>query len=140
MCSCEFCGEEFASSQATARFCGATCRMRAFRERRARVETSGDAGPVFCVLLRELEESGQTEGWESSVALLLARRIDSCGSAIGLVQLVKLLLSLMGELRSRRPAPMDSVEEFRQRFAERHRVSTVNHVEMVNDETRSAVG
>jgi hypothetical protein len=71
---CAECGREFPAQRSTARYCGAACRQRASRRRRA---TSTSRRSLVNMVRREVERFGAIDTVDGQLALLLEARTAS---------------------------------------------------------------
>jgi hypothetical protein len=103
--TCEFCGDAFDAKRSTAKYCSATCRQRAKRDRAKKSAKESDAPEapqgLVASVRRDLESAGRADTFAGQLALQLAKRLtDPAESGIS---------AMSKELRTVMAAAMDGV-------------------------------
>jgi len=119
---CAHCGEAFETSSSRARYCGSTCRSRAFKERKqaepAPDPTESDA-PLVARVRADLEGAGRLDTPLGQIAMILAHRLASQGdSGAAMAAVSRELRSVLGEALSGQ-ASGDVLDELARRRRQR---------------------
>lgn len=112
---CSHCGRAFEAKRSTAKYCSATCRQRARRDRKAAeesVEADADAGRVEHQLVRsvrqDLEAADAVDTFNGQLALQLARRLanpDESGISALSKELRTVMAAALAALAGKSPEP-----------------------------------